>query len=161
MWWGGSGVPLASEGGGSPGKTGVVASFVHKFELLNTCAAAGKNSSPRSLSHNYLVLSSTGRPHLPTLPSQATHRASGTTVTRLGKCSYTTSSPETVVRFHSNHHHHESLHARLDQAHAPTTTPKRTKATSPKTLWLRWAGKEVEKGVGRPQVVGGKSSGGV
>ena len=68
------------------------------------------------------------------------------------------SSPETVMRFHSNHHHHESLHARLDQAHAPTTTPKRTKATSPKTLWLRWAGKEVEKGVGRPQVAGNKSS---
>ena len=71
------------------------------------------------------------------------------------------SSPETVMRFHSNHHHHESSQARLDQAHAPPTTPRRTKATSPMTLRLRRGEKEVEKGVGRPQVAGGKSSGGV
>ena len=71
------------------------------------------------------------------------------------------SSPETVMRFHSNRRHHESSQARLDQAHAPPTTPRRTKATSPMTLRLRWGGKDVEKGVGRPQVVGGKSSGGV
>ena len=67
-------------------------------------------------------------------------------------------SPETVMRFHSNRRRHESSQARLDQAHAPPTTPRRTKATSPMTLRLRWAGKEVEKGVGRPQVVAGKSS---
>ena len=46
-WWDGSGVPLGLEGGGSPGKTGVVASFVHKFELLNTCAAAGVEFYPK------------------------------------------------------------------------------------------------------------------
>ena len=67
-------------------------------------------------------------------------------------------SPETVMRFHSNRRHHESSQARLDQAHAPPTTPRRTKATSPMTLRLRRGGKEVEKGVGRPQVAGGKSS---
>ena len=71
------------------------------------------------------------------------------------------SSPETVMRFHSNRRHHESSQARLDQAHAPPTTPRKTKATSPMTLRLRRGGKEVEKGVDRPQVVGGKSSGGV
>ena len=71
------------------------------------------------------------------------------------------SSPETVIRFHSNHHHHESSQARLDQAHTPPTTPRKTKATSPMTLRLRRGGKEVEKGVGRPHVAGGKSSGGV
>jgi hypothetical protein len=45
--WDGCGVPLASEGSGSPGKTGVVASFVHKFALLNTCAAAGVEFYPK------------------------------------------------------------------------------------------------------------------
>ena len=71
------------------------------------------------------------------------------------------SSPETVMRFHSNRRRHESSQARLDQAHAPPTTPRKTKATSPMTLRLRQGEKEVEKGVGRPQVAGGKSSGGV
>ena len=70
-------------------------------------------------------------------------------------------SVKTENRFHSNRRRHESSQARLDQAHAPPTTPRRTKATSPMTLRLRWGGKDVEKGVGRPQVVGGKSSGGV
>ena len=36
------------------------------------------------------------------------------------------SSPETVMRFHSNRRRHESSQARLDQAHAPPTTPRRT-----------------------------------
>ena len=60
------------------------------------------------------------------------------------------SSPETVMRFHSNRRHHESSQARLDQAHAPPTTPRRTKATSPMTLRLRRGGKEVGKGWGHP-----------
>ena len=69
-----------------------------------------------------------------------------------------TGSVKTENRFHSNRRHHESSQARLDQAHAPPTTPRRTKAPSPITLRLRWGGKEVEKGVGRPQVAAGKSS---
>ena len=66
-------------------------------------------------------------------------------------------SVKTENRFHSNRRHHESSQARLDQAHAPPTTPRRTKAPSPITLRLRRGGKEVEKGVGRPQVAGGRA----
>ena len=40
-----------------------------------------------------------------------------------------------------------------------TLTLRSNQASSPMTLRLRRGGKEVEKGVGRPQVAGGKSSG--
>ena len=42
-----------------------------------------------------------------------------------------------------------------------TLTLRSNQASSPMTLRLRRGGKEVEKGVDRPQVAGGKSSGGV
>jgi hypothetical protein len=42
-----------------------------------------------------------------------------------------------------------------------TLTLRSNQASSPMTLRLRRRGKEVEKGVDRPQVAGGKSSGGV
>ena len=57
-------------------------------------------------------------------------------------------SVKTENRFHSNRRRHESSQARLDQAHAPPTTPRRTKATSPMTLRLQRGGKRGREGCG-------------
>ena len=60
------------------------------------------------------------------------------------------------------HHAFKSLMSHLVSRHLKfTLTLRSNQASSPMTLRLRRGGKEVEKGVDRPQVVGGKSSGGV